>query len=82
MNKTMPYYTIEPDTEAIIRALMEKCKEFNLGNCSFEYYNETTFYIIQFKDYWELRAVSETKGKRYMDMYRIADSALIYQYTE
>ena len=83
MSKVKPYYKIEADTEIIIKGLAEKCKELNLGNCSFDSYNGQCFYILEFKDYWELRVVSEpSRDKRYMDIYKITDNGLIYQYTE
>ncbi len=85
MNKPKPYYTIEPDIAAIIRGLMEKCIELDLGNCSFDLYDkyDAHIHLLEFISYWELRIAYTVDRKQYMDMHRITDDGeLHYQCTE
>lgn len=74
-----PYYEIKPDVKNIIVGLMEKCQELQLGNCSFELYNEATIYILELKNGWEARV----KAGRYLDIYKVTDDKeLKYEFTE
>lgn len=77
-----PYYKVESDIEIIINGLIEKCIELSIGNCSFDLYNGTSFHMTQYKDYWDLNVITEHDRKRHMDIYKILDNVLIYQYTE
>lgn len=86
LKKGNPYYSLDADTQKIVMGLLEKCKELNLGNVSFQYYyssenkDEMKFFLSEYKSYWEL--VVRNEGKKVIDIYRINDKEIVYQYSE
>lgn len=78
------YYNLDAETKDYILKLIETCKEIDLGNVSFDYYetpkqDAVTFRMNQRKHDWELVVSSHYESKR--DVYRIADS-IEYDYSE
>ena len=71
-----PYYGIDTETKDRITKLIAICKELDLGNISFSYYetpktDAIDFYISQRKYDWELVVSTHYESKR--DVYRVTD---------
>lgn len=86
MAKKPIYEVTDADIKKII-SLYKKCIEIDLGNVSFKYFNkglETTFYLTEYKSYWELVIVDELQYKVSCsrDIYKVIDDKLIYQFSE
>ena len=80
-----PYYKVDVETKNRIIKLVTTCRELDLGNVSFSYYetpktDAVDFYISQRKDYWEVVVSSHYESRR--DAYRVAEESLIYDYSE
>jgi hypothetical protein len=89
MNK--PCYELNTETRHIVRELIKKCKELDLGNLNFQYYArkgvpfEVFFYINQYNDYWELIVKKSKVGLNcyYTDIYKIYnDNNLSFYYSD
>jgi len=82
-----PYYELDLKTKGIILDLKNKCKELNLGNISFSYYEyqQVEFFITKHKKDWKLTVTQEIKDKsiywKLRDIYRIEDE-LHYENSE
>lgn len=78
-----PYYELDQSTSRIITELVDKCIELDLGNVNFSYYDDQVdFYMVEYKNYWQL-VVSQKQGHyRTRDLYKIVDKQIIYQDSE
>jgi hypothetical protein len=84
------YYELTEQDIIIIKELIKKCKEVNLGNISFSYYStsryktDINFYLTEYKGYWELVVKHEQKrsGIYFMvtDIYKINNNEAELQY--
>lgn len=84
------YFELDTKTKTRILEFKKKAEELQLGNISFEYFeNGSTinFYITEYKDYWELIVKQEKRDSckiywRLMDIYKINDDELKYESSE
>jgi len=82
-----PYFQMDDETEYALKKLYVTCKEIELGNVGFKYYDteeygEVNFKIIERSKYWEAAVYFRKEGKRYLDLYKIDDKGLYYQKSE
>lgn len=79
-------YSLPKEQKEQILELKKTMDKVNLDDLSFEYtenpYGDIEISIRHFKEHWEVSVVNEKNDYRYLDLYRIIDNDVIYQYTE
>lgn len=79
-------YSLPKEQKEQILELKKTMDKVNLDDLSFEYtenpYGDIEISIRHFKEHWEVSVVNEKNDYRYLDLYKIIDNDVIYQYTE
>lgn len=79
-----PFFEMDSETESAFIKLLAACKEIDLGNVGFKYYDteeygDVNFRIVEHQEFWEATVNFRKGGSRYLDFYKIDEKGLHYE---
>ena len=82
-----PFFEMDSETESAFARLLAVCKEIDLGNVGFKYYDteeygDVYFRIVEYPKFWEASVNFRKDGSRYLDFYKIDENGLHYEKTD